>query len=217
MMNRQSRKKNSILNSSLGLLTQGVMMVCQFIMQTVFIKTLGAEYLGLNGLFTNVLQFLALAELGIGGAITFSLYNPIANNDTPLIRSIMKLYKKVYTYIGLFILGGGIIISFFLNAFISGSTIQNMQMLFLLFLLNSAVSYFFAYRRTLLIADQRAYVDSMNQAIFKVIQVMLQTVFLVATHNYVFYLIIQIVVTVSSNFSIYAKTQKLYPFLKIRM
>lgn len=213
-MNNQSRKRNSVLNSLFGVGTQCVIMACQFIIQTVFIKTLGAEYLGLNGLFTNVLQFLALAELGVGGSITFSLYAPIARNDTRMIASIMRLYRKAYSYIGVFVLIIGLIVSLFLNFFISETDINHVKALFVLFLLNSVVSYFFAYRRTLFVADQRSYIDSINKMIFRILQVIFQVTFLITTHNYVAYLVIQIIVTLIGNMSIFYKSQRMYPFLR---
>ena len=214
-MNSKSRQLNSIINSSIGMISQVVIMLGQFILQTVFIKTLGAEYLGLNGLFSNILQFLSLAELGIGTAITFTLFKPIAEKDSDQIVLIMRLYKNIYISIGLIVLTGGLILSLFVNDFVStGTTIDSVQVLFILYLLNSVVSYFFAYRRTLLIADQKSYVDTSNQALFRVLQVVLQILFLSITHNYVVYLVIQIILTLASNFSIYVKTNRLYPFLK---
>lgn len=216
-MNNKARTLNAMLNASMGIGTQFVVLISQFVMQTVFIKTLSAEYLGLNGVFSNVLQFLSIAELGIGGAITYTLYKPLADKNEGLIRSIMGLYKMIYTVIGGVILAVGLITSFFLNWFIEpSSSLGNIQFLFILYLLNSVVSYFFAYRRTLLIADQRGYVDSLNQSIFKIVQVVFQCIFLLTTHEYIWFLIIQIVATTCSNFNVYIKTNKIYPFLATR-
>ncbi len=93
------------------MLTQILSLIFKFIIQTIFIKTLGAEYLGVNGLFTNVLQMLSLAELGIGSAITYNLYKPLANNNEKEIKAYMNFYKKAYNFIGLFILIIGLCIT----------------------------------------------------------------------------------------------------------
>lgn len=214
-MNTDSRTKNTVMNAFFGIGMQLLVVLCQFVGQTVFIKILSAEYLGLNGVFSNVLQFLSLAELGIGGAITFSLYQPLAEKDENMIRAIMRLYKTIYTVIGAIILVGGIVTSYFLDYFITAPTsLGNIQILFILFLMNSVVSYFFAYRRTLLIADQRGYVDSLNQGLFKILQVVLQSVFLIMTKQYAVFLVIQIFTTILSNYRVYSQTNKLYGFLK---
>ncbi|KIU25036.1 hypothetical protein [Weissella cibaria] len=214
-MNNGSRTKKAVVNASFGMGMQFVIVLCQFVLQTVFIKTLNAEYLGLNGVFSNVLQFLSLAELGIGGAITFTLFKPLADKDEGLIRATMNLYKSIYAIIGLIVFVMGIMLSFSLNWFIKPDVpLGNVQLMFILYLMNSVVSYFFAYCRTLLIADQKSYIDSINQAIFRVLQVILQGVFLIVTHEYILFLVVQIIVTIVSNYSIYAKTIKVYPFLK---
>ena len=93
------RIKNSINNIITGMLGQLIITITGFITRTVFINELGATYLGVSGLFTNILTVLSFAELGIGQAIIFSLYKPIANNDENKISSLMKLYSKVYRYL----------------------------------------------------------------------------------------------------------------------
>ena len=95
----RSRTENSIKNSSVALITQGINVVLNFITRTVFIKFLGASYLGINGLFTNILSVLSFAELGFGTAIVFMLYEPLAKNDQRGISAIMNFYKKVYNSI----------------------------------------------------------------------------------------------------------------------
>lgn len=213
----ETRTKKAVVNASFGMSMQLIVMVCQFILQTIFIKTLNEEYLGLNGVFANLLQFLSLAELGIGGAITFSLFKPLADKDEGLILATMKLYKTIYSVIGFVVLSVGIILSFSLKWFINPEVpLGNIQLMFILYLMNSVVSYFFAYCRTLLIADQKSYIDSINQAVFRIVQITLQCVFLIITHEYILFLIIQIIVTMLSNYSIYIRTTKEYPFLKKR-
>ena len=98
-MKENSRTKNSIINSSVSIITQLLTVIINFIVKTVFIKTLGNEYNGISGLFTNILTVLSLAELGVGEAITYSLYKPLAENDNYKCKMLMQLYKKMYIII----------------------------------------------------------------------------------------------------------------------
>ncbi|MDR7925267.1 hypothetical protein RIU76_11285 [Latilactobacillus sakei subsp. sakei] len=210
----KSRTENSIKNSTIAFIGQIVILLAQFTTQTVFVRTLGSEYVGANGLFSNLLTFLSFADLGIGGAITFALYAPLANNDEKLISSIMNLFERAYHIIGSVILIGGIGLSFFIKGFINGNTnIPHLQFLFILFVLNSASSYFFAYLRSLLIANQQGYIDTLNRVVFTSAQTIVQIIFLMMTKEYIIFLIIQIFFTISANLVLYKKTKANFPFL----
>ena len=110
-----SRSEKSLKNLVTALIGQSIGLIISFVARIVFIKFLGAKYLGVNGLFTNILSVLSLAELGVGEAITFSLYKPLALNDTYKCNMLMQLYKKVYIFIGFFIYIVGISITPFLK------------------------------------------------------------------------------------------------------
>src|SRR5690606_25854412 len=111
----------------------------------VFVKVLGAEYLGLNGLFTNILSILSLLELGFGSALVYSMYKPLAVKDEEKVKALMQLYKKGYITIGLSIGILGILLTPFLDFFISDvPTIPYIEAIYLMFVLNSAVTYFFS-------------------------------------------------------------------------
>lgn len=97
-MKERSRTKNVMINSSVSLLCQVLNLLLNFLTRTIFIKVLGAEYLGVNGLFTNILTILSFSELGIDNAIIFSLYKPLTQNDNKKISSLMLLYKKAYQH-----------------------------------------------------------------------------------------------------------------------
>lgn len=159
-MKNQSRTKNVTINSLVSLLCQVLNLFLNFLTRTVFIKILGAEYLGVNGLFTNILTILSFAELGIGNAIVFNLYKPLAQNDKKKISSLMLLYKKAYTIIGLFVLGAGVLVTPFLDVIIKTkpNISENISLLYILFLLNTVVSYFFVYKKNIIIADQKNYI-----------------------------------------------------------
>ncbi|GAA2910763.1 lipopolysaccharide biosynthesis protein [Enterococcus pseudoavium] len=210
-----SRTTKSIVNSSVALITQIIITLFQFAMQTVFIHTLGATYLGINGLFTNVLAILSFAELGIGNAIVFSLYQPLATNDLKHIQLLMNFFKKAYNIIGLVILVLGTLFTPFIHILIKGAEdVQYLRIYFMLFLLNSVVSYFFSYKRTLLIADQKGYLSTLNTFLFKLMQSIIQIVILLLTHNFILYLVVQIVFTLVSNFHISILANNVYPILK---
>lgn len=214
-MKNQSRTKNVTINSLVSLLCQVFNLFFNFLTRTVFIKILGAEYLGVNGLFTNILTILSFAELGIGNAIVFNLYKPLAQNDKKKIASLMLLYKKAYTVIGLFVLGAGILITPFLNIIIKTkpNISENISVLYILFLLNTVVSYFFVYKKNIIIADQKNYITLIVTQVTTIVRVILQTVFLLLTHNFVVYLILQIVCTLIENFVCSALADKMYPCL----
>lgn len=210
---KKTRLEYSVINSSVTLIIQVLTLLLKFLVQTIFIRTLGIDYLGINGLFTNILSLLSFAELGVGNAIVFSLYKPLAENNRDKISALMSVFRKSYNAIGFTIGILGIILLPFLHLFIKGNPVPNIKLLFVLFLLNSVFSYFFAYKRSLLIADQRGYVSSINQFIFSSIQYVVQIIVLMVLKQYALFLIIQIICTVASNFFIVRKVNSDYPFL----
>ena len=215
-MKNQSRTKNVTVNSMVSLLCQVLNLLLNFLTRTIFIKILGAEYLGVNGLFSNILTILSFAELGIGNAIVFNLYKPLAQDDKPQISSLMLLYKQVYTAIGLFVLGAGLLVTPFLGVIIKTkpNIPENISLLYILFLLNTVVSYFFVYKKNIMIADQKNYITLIVTQATTIARVILQTSFLLLTHNFIVYLTIQIVCTLAENFVCSALADKMYPYLK---
>lgn len=107
-MNTQSRVENSVKNSILGVIVQGTNVLLGLLVRTFFIKCLSAEYLGVNGLFSNILTMLSLAEMGVGSAIIYNMYKPVANKDEIQIAKLMNLYRKAYAIIGIFIAIAGL-------------------------------------------------------------------------------------------------------------
>lgn len=213
-MESRSRLSASLVNSSVAMVMQVLILLSTFIMQTVFIKTLGIEYLGAKGLFTNLVSFLSFAELGIGSAITYSLYKPLSENDHQSVSAVMNLFKKTYETIGVVILFSGILLSFFIKVMVKdGHMLPLMQLMFILFLLNTVVGYFFTYMRSLLIANQQGYVDSLNRGLFMIVLSIVQIFILWTTHNFMFFLIAQIIVTIISNISITRTANKMFPYL----
>lgn len=209
------RTENSIKNLMYAFGGQAIGIIVNLITRFVFIQFLAQEYLGIDGLFTNILSILSLVELGIGPAMTFSLYKPLAQKDERKIGALMNLYKNSYNVVGVLIIVIGLAITPLLPMFINQMpNISEINVIYILFVLNSGFSYFYAYKRSLIIADQKKYVATFYRYLFFVILNICQIVILILTKNYVLFLVAQILFTVIENIAISKKTQKLYPFLK---
>jgi len=210
----KSRTRFTVINSSVSTVIYIIRTLLGFVARSIFIYQLGVSFLGLNGLFTNVLSFLSLAELGIGTSIVYELYKPIAMNDREKIKSLMKLYKGAYDFIGIVVFCIGMLVIPVLPFIIkNGIHISNVYSYYVLFLMNSVVSYFFTYKRSLLNADQKNYVTVINDFVFYCATIGLQMYFLVAFHSYMLYLLVQIVATITSNLCISHIVNKRYPFI----
>lgn len=210
-----SRTRNSLNNFKWALIGQSLGIVVSFIARIFFIRKLGNDYLGLNGLFTNILTILTLAELGVGDAINYSLYKPLANRDLEKCKILMKLYKKLYTIIGVVILILGLCITPFLSFVIKDMpNVPNISLIFILFVINTAISYFYSYKRNLLIADQNRYIATIYRYGIYVITNIVQICYLLITSNYIGFLIIQIFFTLLENILVSRHADKIYPYLK---
>ena len=209
-----SRTKSSIVNIVTAFIGQGLGFIISFIARIFFIRILGKEYLGINGLFTNILTVLSLAELGVGTAITYSLYSPLATKDKEKCKSLMYLYKKIYVIIGIVIILLGIMITPFLDFFLKETpNIDNLKVIYILFVLNTGISYFYSYKRNLIIADQNRYVATIYRYGFYFFLNVIQILYLIKFKNYIGFLIIQIIFTFLENFFVSKHANKMYPFL----
>ena len=209
---KKSRLDYSIINSFIGSLSQVATLVIGFITQTIFIKTLGATYLGVKGLFSNILSVLSFTELGIGTAITYSLYKPLANNNNNQVSLIMRFFRKAYNIIGIIVGVLGVCLIPFIH-FFTHQKINFLYVYYLLFLANTVVSYFYTYKRTLLNADQLSYINLLNQIIFKIIQAILQIIVLIIFKSFFWFLVIQLLCTIFSNIIISIQVDRRYPYL----
>lgn len=208
-----SRTTNTIRNSKMSIIAQMGSILLNFIGRTFFIRLLNIDYLGVNGLFTNILGLLSLAELGVGTAITYMMYKPIAENDTQKVAAYNNLFRKVYNAIGLFILVIGLFITPFIKLLIKEepSISENLYVVYVLFLLNTSISYFFTYKRSILIAHQKEYINSINILQFSIIKDVVLVALLWLFRDYYIYLIAQICITFLSNVSISIKTNRIFP------
>ncbi len=210
-----SRSEYVMRNASVTLAMQILKNLIGFVGRTVFIKVLGAEYLGVNGLFTDILTVLSLAELGIGNAMVFSLYKPLAEKNVAKIKSLMRLYAQSYRIIGFSIAALGLCMIPFLHMIVGEVDYvrENITVLYCLYLLNSVLSYFYAYKKSLIIADQKSYLIEIFQQIFYAAQVLIQSLFLLWTHQFLPYLIIVVLGTLANNLFVSHQANKMYPFL----
>ena len=211
------RRKNAFRNIEFGFLNKMVTILFPFLMRTILIKTLGSEYLGLSSLFTSILQVLSLSELGIGSAMVFELYKPIAKNDTEKICKLQNLYRVIYKIIGTVIVTIGVILLPFLNNFIEGGYPEdiNIYVLYILYLFNSAASYLlFAYKSSILTAYQRRDIILNIGSIVHVLLYVIQIICLVNFKNYYAYVIWLPIFTIIENVLISIYVDKKYPEYK---
>ena len=208
------RTKNALRN----LLFDGILrvnnIVIPFIMRSVILNFLGMQYLGLNGLFRSILSFLNLAELGVGDAMVFSMYKPIAEDDEESICALMKLYRTFYRIIGLFIAVIGIALVPFLRSLIKGDLPADMNLYILYFmnLGNTVLTYWlFAYKTCLLQAHQRRDVGSKISLAIHFVEYIIKIAALMIFHNYYLYMAIQLLAQVATNLVTAVRVTKLYP------
>lgn len=215
-MQKRSRTEYSILNIFTGVGGYFLNTVLGFVCRMVFVQCLSADYLGVNGLFTNILTMLSLAELGIGSAIGYALYKPLAENDEEKIASLMKMYATAYCTIGILIFVVGLGLMPFIDLIIQEqpNISESIYLLYALNLFNTASSYFFSYKISLLIAAQRNYiVGGINYAI-TIVQSMLQMIFLLLYRNYLVYLLLQTAGTFAYNVIVSWVATKQFPFIQ---
>lgn len=209
------RTKNSLKNTSISMLANILTIIVGLISQAVFIKTLGEEYLGLNGLFTNIISMLSVVELGISSAIIYNLYKPISENNIKKIKALMYFYRKCYLIISIIIFILGLAITPFLEIFTGNITIDiNIKLVYLLFVIDIVASYFLSYKRSIIIANQKNYIITIIHIIYLVILNTFQIAILLISKNYYLYLIIKIIMRVAENIIITIKANQLYPYLK---
>ena len=212
---RTTRTGNSIRNTFFALGSQAVQSIMAFVCRTVFINTLGKTYLGFNGLFSDILTLLSLAELGVGTAILYSMYKPAAVDDKKTLTALLNLYKKIYNTIGLMITVIGLCITPFLNYLISDiPNMPELSLIYILYLFNTSFSYFFIYKKSILIVYQKSYIYSIVYIVTSIAQSILQILFLFFTKNFIIYLIIQMACTLANNIIVSIYVDKKYSFIK---
>ena len=208
------RTKNAARNMLFDGMLKMLNIVVPFIMRTVMLHYLGMQYLGLNGLFKSILSFLNLAELGVGSAMVFSMYNPIAEDDAESICALMRLYRTFYRIIGLFIAVVGLALTPFLRNLISGEIPQDMNLVILYFMnLGSTVLtyWLFAYKRSLLDAHQRTDIVSKVSLGIQLVEYALKIPALIIFRSYYIFLGIHLIAQIAINILTAVRVTKIYP------
>lgn len=214
MATRTQHARRNIITSVINKL---VIMLSNFIMRSILIKYLGEVYLGLDSLFVSILEIMSLTELGIGAAMVYSMYKPLAENDTPTVCALLNLYRKVYRWIAVIMVALGLIITPFLPVIVKKDLPSdvNLYVLFYINLSNTVLSYvLFAYRSSLFTADQKYSVNNNIYSIFKIGGTVLQIVAIILFRNYYFYCIVLPLTTILKNLATYIISVKMYPQYK---
>lgn len=209
----QSAARNIVFGYIGNLTTQ----LLGFVLRTIFIAHLGDTLNGVNDLYTSILSVLSMAELGVGTALNYSLYGPVARKDYEKIKSYMLLYKKAYRVIGLVIAVIGLAVSPFLPYLVKqpqGVTVRDMTLYYFIFLFNTASSYFVAYKYSLVNAEQNNYIQTNIITVTKMITVTLQILVILITENFYFYLLTAAFVELIQKFFVSWYLNRRYPYLK---
>lgn len=211
-----ARTKNSIRNIIFAFCLQGVTTLINFITRTVMIRYLGMQAVSLNSLFTEVLEALSLAELGVGTAIVYNLYKPLADNDHDKVCQLMGLFRTAYRVIAAITFVIGMCVCPFIQYLVNSVdySLGYIRIVYMLFVLNLAMSYLYTYKVSLINADQKAYVLSKINILITLLNAGVKLVVLVVTQNYIVFLVITISLTLIWNVVRSKLVDKYYPWLK---
>lgn len=211
------RIKNSIKNIYIGIASQIIIILLGFISRKVFLDTLGAEYLGVNGLLTNVLSILGLVEAGIGTSIVYNIYKPLADKDESKIIALVQLYKKLYGILAIIIFILSICIYPFMRILINESeSITNLTLVYFIFVINNMITYINAHKWSLINADQKGYVLAKYNLLFNIVTTITKIIILKSTGSYVLFLISELLIFIVKNLWNGKIVNKRYPYIKTK-
>lgn len=208
-----SRLKNSALNFASGFLGRVLTILLNFVVRTIFIYCLNEAYLSVNGLYSNILTVLSLAELGFGSAMVYRMYAPVAVKDYQKTAALLQFYKKIYIIIGVVIFLLGLCVIPFMDYIIKDKPdISGLTLYYILFLVNTSISYWFSsYKASVLYADQKEYIKTNVQNTMAILQSGLQIVLLLLFRKYLLYLLVQLVGNIFLNLYVAHLVDKRYP------
>ena len=202
--NEDSRQKNAMLASASAIFEQLISVASVFIYRTIFLSVLTKEYLGIEGLFTNILQLFSLAELGIGTTILYRMYKPFAEKNVDSISAHVRFYKNVYHGIALITATIGACLFPFIESIVDASDVPsdvNLKLVYVLFVLQSVASYLFVYKQSIIQANQRAYLVSTFTTTLTVVNVIVKVIVLMTTRKYELVLMASIALTILINWA----------------
>ena len=214
-MKQKSRTEYSVMNTTIAFIAQVTAILMGFFTRVVFTRTLSEGYVGINGLFTDILNILSLSELGVGTAITYALYGPIARKDIKKQQILMIMFRTFYRITAGVVLIAGLCLIPFLDILMKDRPdVDHLIIIYLLYLLNSFVSYLLIYKKILVDAHQMNYITVMYHNGFLVLQDICQIIVLLLTRNFILFLIVAVVCTMSGNICMSRKADRLFPYLK---
>lgn len=203
------------MNTSVAFVAQISAILMGFFTRVVFTRMLSEGYVGINGLFTDILNILSLSELGVGTAITYALYAPIAKGDIKKQQILMRMFRTFYRMTALFVMAAGLCLIPFLNILMKDRPdVDHLVLIYCLYLLNSVVSYLLIYKKTLIDAHQMNYITVLYHNGFLVIQDICQILILLTTKNFVLFLSAAVVCTITGNVCMSRKADAMFPYLK---
>lgn len=215
MVTEKSRTEYSARNTTVAMIARVTAILLGFATRVVFTHTLSEDYVGINGLFKDILNVLALSELGVGTAITYALYKPIADGDIEKQKSLMKLYQSFYRIVAVIVLAAGLLVIPFMDVLIIDQPqVGHLTLIYIMYLASSVISYLWIYKKTLIDAHQLSYIGVLYHTLSLVIQNVLQIIVLITTRNFILYLSVQIACTVFNNVCVSRKADKMYPYLR---
>lgn len=197
------------------MLGQGLNIIFSFLVRKAFVLVLSKEYFGMNGLFSDIINVLSLAELGVGTAMTYALYKPLAEKNEEELSRLMNLYRLLYRIIGCTILVLGLMLIPYMDVLVKEKPgIPGFNIVYCFFLGNTVLSYFFSYKQVIIMADQKAYITNIYTQGATLLRIILQIVVLLITGNYYLYLIMMVGETLLYSVLITRKANQMYPYLK---
>lgn len=213
--NKNSRTLNAGKNAFSAIANKILILVLTFVSRRFFIQYIGIEYLGINGLFANILTLLSMADLGLGTALNVSLYKPIAENDTRRITALVNYFKVIYRMIFVGVLIIGLSLLPFLKYLINmEQDIPYIELYYVVFVLKSAVSYLLVYKSSVLYADQKNFVINNIDAIVNSVKIVVQIAVIILFKNYLLYIVLDVASVLIKNIVVSFKADKEYSFIK---
>ena len=210
-----TRTEKSIRNAKYGLIGQIFLVIFSFVLRKIFLDTFNDDYLGLGSVFLTILNAVNVCELGLSSAIVFCLYKPLVKGDNATVAAYMRYIKRAYYVVGGVVLVVGLSLTPILHFFVRVMPdLENVRLIYVLFVINSAIAYPLSYQAVLLTADQRQYAVSRYRYFFKCLFHVVQIIVLRFTHNYIMYLCCTLAFTVIENGAIALKVYHDYPYIK---
>lgn len=214
-MEKKSRTEYSALNTSAALISMSLTILVGYCNRVVFTHLLSESYVGLNGLMLDVVTVLSCTELGIGPAINYALYRPVAEGNIEKQKSLIRLYRNIYWTVAAVVVFAGALLLPLMKRLLEGNAdVEHLTLIYLMYLVNTALSYLFNYKRALLDVHQRTYIGVFYYSGFLILQYILQMAILVLTRDFILYLLAALLCTLSGGAALAGKADRTFPFLR---